>query len=267
MAQAESDLGSPILTDRWGIWIGGFFPSISSKVTLDSNIGSPGDGLDFENVLGLEDSKTVLWGGARWRISKRNLIEFELVQLNRSGDIAAVSKDLDIGDSVVKIGGRIESQFDVTMGRLTYGFAAIKRERQELVVKAGLHIADVDVALRLSGNVEVDGVPQDPAEIVAEKADVTAPLPHFGLAYAYSFTPKLVFRTSLLGFYLEINDIEGSILDLGADLVYNPWRHVGLGAGMRFFRVNIEDKRDSSRLRAEFEFDYWGPTVYIIGMF
>jgi hypothetical protein len=266
-AQAGSEAGTPLLRNHWSFWIGGFFPDISSEIQIDSDLGSPGDGLNFENVLGLEDTKSVLIGGGRWRISNRNQLEFEYVKLDRSGSVSVISDELEIGDSIIRVGGRIDSQFDVAIGRLTYGFSAIRREKQELVVKAGLHLADVSVALGLSGNVEVDGVLQDPLEVFVENADVTAPLPHLGLSYSYSFTPKLGLRTNLMGFYLEINDIEGSVLDLSADLVYFPWEHVGFGAGLRFFRVDIEDKRASSRVRAEFEFDYWGPAVYILGTF
>lgn len=269
-AHAAPDSSNPVLQNRWMISLGGFFPEVNSEVTLDSDLGSPGDGLDFEDGLGMEDSKAVLWGGARLRISRRNLIEIEYTRLNRSGYIAAISNELEIGDSVIQVGGAIDSEFDVGLGRLTYGFSAIKTDRQELVAKAGLHIADLSVALKLSGNISVDGEPVSPVPIeapVIEDSDLTAPLPHFGLSYFYAFTPRLGLRANLLGFYLEINDIEGSILDLGTDVVYQPWDHFGVGAGLRFFRVNVDDNRTDKRVRAEFEFDYFGPTIYFLTNF
>ncbi len=64
----------------------------------------------------------------------------------------------------------------------------------------------------------------------------------------------------VLGFALEINNIEGSLLELDADVIYHPWEHVGFGAGFRYFNANVESK--GSRLNGEFDFKYFGPVLY-----
>ena len=64
-AKAESDPelpGHAFTKQKWTFWVGGFFPNVESKVRLDSDLGSPGDGINLEDTLGLDDSKTVLWG-------------------------------------------------------------------------------------------------------------------------------------------------------------------------------------------------------------
>jgi len=268
-ANAASADDNPMLNDPFAFYLGGFFPQVSSTIQLDGKIIGDGNDISFENTFGLEDSKSVLWGGARWRISKRNMLEFEFADLNRNGSVTVVSDPIEIGDSVAHVGARIDSFFDVTLGRLTYGFSVMKDEKKEILLKAGLHIADLGTGFQLTGVVCVDGavLPNCPNRSTPriESESVTAPLPHFGAAFNYAFTPTLGMRFQVLGFALEINDIDGSLIEIDADLIWQPWEHFGLGAGLRYFNVNIEAKK--SGRKAEFDFEYYGPAIYGIVTF
>ena len=261
---------NPILNDRFAIYIGGFFPQVDSSLRIDGDIIGPGDGLDAENVFGLEDSKSVLWGGVSWRISRRNSLEFEFADLNRNGFVQAATDELDIGDSIVQAGASIDSKFDLTLGRLTYGFSILKDEKKDLAVKAGLHIADIGVGLFFTGAVCVDGEVPPNCSIFGstprlESEEVTAPLPHLGGSFSYAFTPNIAARFQVIGFAIELDSIDGSLLEIDADLVWTPWDHFGLGAGVRYFNVNV--KSNGSDLNGEFDFNYFGPSIYGIFTF
>ncbi len=262
-AAADAPDGSaPFLQDRFSFWLGGFFANVDSQIRLDSSSGAPGDEIDFEDTLGLEDSKSSGFGGFRWRISRRNLVEFELVQLNRSGLVEGITEPLFIGQHEIRVGGRIETDFDVTIGRLTYGYSVLDTDTSELALKAGLHLTKLHTLLRLSGAVFKDGVPVGtPSSVVEEGEDVTAPLPHIGASYAYAFTPKLGLRAQGLAFAIKLSGYEGTLLDLGLDLQYRPWRRFGVGAGMRYFNITVDDNRDSDSL-GRFMYEYFGPVIY-----
>ena len=263
VAVADSpDEGAPFLDDRYSFWLGAFFPNVDSRFRLDSSAGVPGDEIDFEDTLGLEDGKNVGFGGFRWRMSPRNLVEFELVQLNRSGLVEGISKPLNIDDYEIRVGGRIDTEFDVTIGRLTYGFTVLNTETSEVALKAGLHLTKVHTLFRLSGAVFKDGIPVGtPSSVVEEGEDVAAPLPHPGLSYGYAFTPKLGFRAQGLAFALKISGYEGTLVDLGLDVQYRPWSQFGVGAGLRYFNITVDDNRDADS-RSRFVFEYFGPVIY-----
>jgi len=268
-AGAAPDDDAPLLNDRFAIYLGGFFPQVKSEITINGST-FPGEGIDFENALGLEDSKSVLWGGVRWRISKRNSLEFEFADLNRNGSVTAVTDELEVGDSVIQAGARVDSTFDTTLGRLTYGFSVLKDEKKDLQLKAGLHIADMGVSLQATGAVCV--APEMPPNCSifletprAESESITAPLPHFGFSFSYAFTPTIVGRFQLLGFAIELDSIDGRLVEMDADVVWSPWRHFGIGAGFRYFNANIESK--GSDLNGEFDFEYYGPSLYGIFTF
>ncbi|MDH3511305.1 MAG: hypothetical protein OER85_10675 [Gammaproteobacteria bacterium] len=253
-----------VLNDKYAIWLGGFFPELSSKIQINGDIIGDGDIIDFEDTLGLEDSKTVIWGGARWRISRRNSLEFEFADLNRDGSISGITEELQIGDSLVQAGARIDSRFDVTLGRLTYGFSLLRDEKMDIQLKAGLHIADLSVGLQLTGAVCVDGEPP-PCFIEfetpqVESEDVTAPLPHFGGSFSYAFTPNISARFQVIGFAIELDSLDGSLVEVDADVVWTPWEHFGFGAGLRYFNVDVESK--GSDLNGQFDYEYYGPAIY-----
>jgi len=213
-----------ILNDRFTFYLGGFFPQVSSAIRLDADIaGGIGDTISLEDVLGLEDSKSVLWGGFNWRMARRHTLELEAFQLNRSGSVGAVTDPFQIGNSILQVGARVDTVFDLGIGRVTYGYSFIRDEKKEAVVEAGVHWASVDVAMRLSGAI----------------TDVETMMPIAGGA--------------------EL------LVDSGIDIAYSPWKHFGFGGGVRYFNLRLE--ADKERLDGEFDFDYWGPTLFIVARF
>lgn len=268
-AQAQTDSASnPVLDDRFTFYIGGFFPQVSSNIRLDADLGSSiGDDISLEETLGMEDSKSVLWGGFNWRMARRHFLELEAFQLNRSGFVGAVTDPFQLGGSLVQVGAQVESEFDIGIARLTYGFSFVKDEKKEAVVKGGIHWASLDTAFRLSGAV-IDagtGMPIAAGSTMTEEGDISAPLPHLGMSFSYAILPKLLARVQALGFALSVGDYSGLLIDSGLDFVYSPWKHIGFGGGLRFFDLRLE--ADKKNLDGEIEFDYWGPTLFIVASF
>jgi hypothetical protein len=261
-----------ILNQKWRFWLGGFFPRVDSSVRLDSDMGSPGDGLDLEDILGLSDRKSTLWGGAHWRISRRNQVEFEFNNLRRSGNNIQTLEDYQIGDYIIAANGEIDTTFNVTLGRITYGFSMIKNERHDFAIKGGFHLTRVDLNMNLTGDItDADTgnslcTPSPCQADILDESDLSFPLPHVGLAYGFAITPMLAFRTQALGFYVEISDIRGVLTELDFDLQYQPWKHFGFGAGYRYFNVTVDDRGDDI-FRGRFDYEYHGPVIYLLGGF
>ena len=268
---SEEEKYNHMLDDKFSLWIGGFFPQVESTIRLDSDAGLPGDNINFENFFGLEGSKTTLWGGFRWRISRRNQLEFEFNNLNRSGSVSASTDDVDIGEETVVAGARIDTQFDLRLARITYGFAVIQKQKHELAVKAGIHVVGTSLEIDAFGDVQdvntgLTLCNPSPCQASVESDDYTVPLPHFGLSYVYAFTPNWGLRAQGLGFAIDINDISGVMTEVDIDVHYQPWKHVGIGAGFRFWDLTIKDTGDSV-LQGKFEYQYFGPAVYVLGSF
>lgn len=252
----------------WRVYVGGFAPSVNSTITINGETVTPPP-LDIEDDLGVEDSKTVPWGGLSWNFAGRHSLEFEYFKLDRNGSRGFNDELVEVGDYIVE-SGAISTTSRLGLGRLTYGYHILDRERSEIQIKGGLHIADFSAALQLSGNVcDISMGESPPCPLItspnAESESVTAPLPHLGASWRYEFSDHFAFRFQAIGFAIEVDSIDGSILELDADLTWQPWEHFGLGLGTRYFKVDVEST--GSRLDGKFEYDYFGPTLYVSASF
>lgn len=253
----------PVLNKRFRIGVGGFFPGIDSNLQLDGS-DTPGTNLDFEDLLALEDSANTLWATADWHISKRHGLEFEFVQLNRSNSLSGTSEEYQVGDTLLQVGGNVDTTFDVSLYRLTYGFSLIRSDATQLQIHAGAHLADVSASLELSGELTVDGQVFEET-VSTEGGSLTAPLPHLGGSITQAITERFALNAHIIGFALEVEGVEGSIIEggFGAEWSFGP--RFGLGAGGRYFKLSVDDEGEGQRER--FEFRYFGPTVYFYGTF
>ena len=259
-----------IINDPWRIYVGAFNATVDSKVTINGTI-LPGDPIDIEDVLGVDDSKTVAWGGLGWRFARRHSLEAEFFVLNRSASVTRpFEPPLQIGDTIIE-SGTVGTSYDTTVYRLTYGYSAIRTERSDLRLQAGLHFASLKVDFGIEGAICDPGtVPSTPPGCPplgtsTENEDVSAPLPHFGASYTYALTPTVALNVGAMGFALELDNIEGSIIEADIDIGWQPFRHVGFGAGWRFFQVEAESS--GSDLNGKFEFEYSGPMVFVQATF
>lgn len=261
LAAAEPRQPNPEFTDRFSLHAGGFFPTVDSKIRLDSTTLGTGTLLDFEDNLGLEETSPTFFAGARWRITRRQRLEFEYLQLDRSG-IRVASADFVIGDTIANAGALLETDFDVKLGRFTYGFSLLNDGRKELALLIGAHFTGADAGIQMSGNLTVPGLGSVSGSTPRrETGKLVFPLPHVGGTFGWAFTPKLAAKATAIGFALDLGDYQGSLLEVSADLQYQLLKHLSLGAGLKYFAFDLEDKSDPD-LRGKFEFNYLGPTVF-----
>jgi len=261
----------PILDDDWRVYIGAFRATVNSEIGINGDILPPGPPIDIEDVLGIEESKTVAWGGISWHFARRHSVEAEFFVLNRSASVTQpFEPPLQVGDIFIE-SGTVATSYDTGVQRLTYGYSAIRSERSDLRLQAGLHFASLKVNFGIEGAIcdptttpsTPPGCP--PLGTATENEDVSSPLPHFGASYSYALTPTLALNVGAMGFALEVDGIDGSILEVDADIAWQPFRHVGFGAGYRFFRLDVESQ--GSELNGQFGFEYGGPMVYVQATF
>jgi len=268
-ANAENEYEN--FNDPRRVYIGGYWPDASSKLSINGDILPPKPPASVEDALGLDGSDAVAWGGIAWHISRRNSLEFETFSLNRNGGASdTFDPPIEVDDFFIE-SGTIGTSYDTSLSRLTYGFSIMRSERMDFQLKGGLHIAKLEAEVQLSG--EICGPLTDPsmppgcpaAGSAAASESVTAPLPHFGASFAYAMTPTLALSLQAIGFAIEIDSIDGSILELDADIAWQPFEHFGFGAGFRYFNTNV--KSGNSELNGEFDFEYVGPVVYFQATF
>ena len=271
-SSASADGEYANIDNSFRVYLGGFLPEIDSKLSINSDqLPDHIPLVDVEDLLGVTDSKGALFGGIVWRINSRHALELEYFALERDGiRNDTYSPPLQFGDYYIEA-GEVSTNYDTALTRLTYGFSVVHSERTDFKLKAGLHVVKLGAGVGVSGFVcgpsTVPSVPPGCPVAGSGRAaeNVTVPLPHFGAQYVFGMTPTLALRVQAIGFAIELDSIDGSIIEFDADVAWQPWQNFGIGAGFRYFNTDVKAK--GSKLNGEFDFEYLGPAVYIQATF
>jgi hypothetical protein len=237
----------PALTDRFYFGAGAFFPTTNTQAQLRSNLTGVGTTVDFEEALDMERSKTVPGLVGRWRFGERWRVDAEFFQLNRSAE-RTLDREIVWGDQTFPVNARVASEFDFYDLRLSVGYSFFKRTDKELGIGLGLHLASYDVSLS-TANLGSDG------------EDVLAPLPVLSLYGQFALTERWAVGSRLDRFSLNYDRYSGSLTSLALDVLYQPFRHVGFGAGYRFLGIRMEATGDRATLSLRQSFQ--GPIAYM----
>jgi len=237
----------PLFSDRFMFELGGFYARSSTQASLSTAGGGGGVIVDFEDAFGLDERKLTTIGGFTWRMTERWRLEVEYFGLNRSAT-RTLATDVDWGNGFTA-GTTVDASFNFYDTRVSAGYSFFKRRDKELGIGLGLHVAGIKASV------------SDTTGGSAEAADVLAPLPVLNLYGLFALTDEWAVRMRMDWLSLTYGDYTGDIRNMAVDVLYQPFRHVGFGLGMRglILDVKIEDPSWTGRARTA----YTGPAAFM----
>jgi hypothetical protein len=238
----------PALNDRFVLELGGFYFQTTTQAALTGPNGGGGVAIDFESGLGLEERNWGGIGGFRWRMSENWRIEVEYFELNRSAS-RTLATEIRWGDNVYPVGTTVTSVYDFSDTRIGVGYSFFKRPDKEIGVGCGLHVASISASIGSS------------AGGVTEAGDVTAPLPVLSLYGAFALTNEWGVRMRTDWFSINYGAYSGGLRSMAFDVLYQPFRNVGFGLGMRSLMLDLEIDKSGWQGRARTAFS--GPTAFM----
>jgi hypothetical protein len=237
----------PALNDRFFFGLGAFHPKTTTSAEFDSSKLGVGTNIDFEQALGMQTQKTVPVAFARYRLGERWRIEAEYFELNRSGD-RVIDRDIHWGDQVYPVNTQVSSKFNFSDTRVSVGYSFFKTTDKELGVGLGFHVASYEASLNTPS-------------FGSQSANVLAPLP-VGSVYAqFALTNAWAVGGRLDRFSMSYGNVSGNVTSIAADLMYQPFRHVGFGLGYRSLFITLSDT--SSDSTKKFDQTFQGPVLYM----
>lgn len=220
-----------VVEDRFRVEVSLLGASLDTKLRVDESLTLPGTEVDAEDDLGLDDSDlmpqaelTLLPGG-------HHLIRLSGLSTRRSAQ-KIIEKEIFFDDEVYEPGERVDSELNLTMFGLTYGYRFLVRDRAELTATFGIQIASV----------EANAVVR--SRVLRETESGVAPLPLLGIEGRYDFTNRWSAEGRLQYLTANIEDVDGSILDarIAATWRMNPYLVFGLG--YRSFSIDIDSRNE-----------------------
>ena len=236
--------------DTWMLRLGSYIVDGSdTQFSVSSDVAGLGTVIDYNRDLGGDSRDTVPRIDAYYRFNDRHRIDFTAFSIERKGTrVLAIDPPIVI-DGEDFSGGVINSDIKYTLYKLGYAYSFYHSSKVELSVTAGLNITTYD--LRFS----------DDTGAKFETADVTAPLPMFGLRMGYAITPKWSVNYVSEAFFIEIEDaIKGALISYELNTEYKLFKHFAIGAGLARLGTSVDVQDDN--FKGSVSDSYRGYTIF-----
>src|SRR5688572_3489685 len=225
------------LDDRFWAEASLFWPSVDSDIRVDNLLTArPGTEIDVESDLDLDDREMLpaLTVGAR--LGGGFSISAEYFRVDRSAT-RSLERDIIIDDVTYPASAEVESGFSSDVYRLWVGWAFARGDDYEFGAALGLHATDFTFTLEGQGS--VNGAP---FSTQVRRTDVLAPLPTLGLFGSWEIMNDLTLNGRIEFMSLGIDDYDGRLFNVQANLTYRIFDNFGVGVGYRFvdYRVDVE---------------------------
>jgi hypothetical protein len=238
---------------RGELMIGGYVAELNSNLQVISGTGL-GATVDVEEALGLDESLTQYRIQASFLLADRHRLFFDYVDLSRKAT-RTIDANITIDDTVYPIGTTVDTEFDLQLINMVYGYSLLYDDRMDIGLTFGIH------HLR----VRFEAESKSGAGAETERFMLPIPLPGFRAMFA--LTPELFLRQSLEILYLPFDKFQGLYVDTTIALEWTPFKHLGFGLGWNSTRIRMEmEDEDFPRVEFEgkFQYDVAGVMLYTI---
>jgi hypothetical protein len=242
----------PMMRDRFVVTAG--VSRSESNVTANLRTSRIGLGtlIDFEDDLGLDKNNEIGVFMLSTRLFERWRLDAEYFSLDRDNEKQS-SRTLDWGRLSIPINAAVRSNFDLEDVRVSVGYSFFRRTDKEVGVGLGAHVMSLDAALSTRN-------------LGSERASIeSAPLPVVIFYARMALTDRWLLNVRIDRLSLDTGDIDGSIFDVEADFVYQPWRHFNVGLGYR--DINLEVSSNGAKWRGKAQVRQNGPMLFVSSTF
>lgn len=238
---------NPQLNEPFVFSLGAMYVTNSTTQASKTTNGGVGGVVDMENVLGLEQELWVPFVSGRWRFAESFRLEAEYFTINRSAT-RTLGEDINWDGSNIPAGTQVHSKFDFTDVRLSAGWSIYKTQDKEFGVAIGVHVEDIrlDVSTATTSNGD---------------ESVVAPLPVVSVFGGFAMSDQWSVAARFDAFKMTWDPYQGHLYDLGLDLIWNPWRNVGLGLGYR--SLQLSGTFHATHYKGDLNAAYSGPILYL----
>jgi hypothetical protein len=234
--------------DRFRAEVSFLGAAYDTKLRLDPSPALRGTEIDTETDLALDDSEFLVLGELTLLPGDRHLVRLSGLSSRRSAE-TALTRRIVFEDEIYNAGERVDSELNLTLFGLTYGYRLIARERAELAASFGIQVADV----------EANAVVR--SRVVRDSESGVAPLPLLGLEGRFDFTKRWSVEARVQYLSARIDDVDGSILDARVAISWRANPHLLFGLGYRSFTVEIESENESTPGFVDMKIS--GPTLFM----
>lgn len=237
-----------IVEDRFRVEMSLMGASVDTKLRVDQSPTLPGTEVDAEDDLGLDDSTLMPQAELTLLPGKHHLIRLSGLSTRRNAQ-KIIDKEIFFDDEVYEPGERVDSELNLTLFGMTYGYRFLVRDRAELTATFGVQIAAVEANALVR------------SRVLRESESGVAPLPMLGVEGRYDFNDRWSAEGRLQYLSVNIKDVDGSILDARTAVTWRMNPYLVFGFGYRTFSIDIDSRSENDPGLVEMKID--GPLLFM----
>lgn len=241
----EADDVHPILTSKYSINIGVFFPERSFEIGVDGSVPSIERDIDISEQFKLSSSETTQAYEIGWRFGKKWSLRGQYFKVGGSRS-AVLDEDVVWGDYTFGAGTGVAGGIDVSITRLFVGRRFSDRDEYEWGIGAGVH--RLDLSAYIAGQAIINN---EPPIYTERRASTHGPLPNLGAWYVYAFNDRWALTTRVDWLSASIDKYDGTIINASAGVNFALNEHFLIGAAYNYFEIDIEITDDPWKGYAE----------------
>jgi hypothetical protein len=237
-----------IVEDRFRAEVSLLGAAFDTQLRIDPTATLQGTQVSAEEDLALDDAQYMILGELTLLPGDHHLVRLSGLTARRSAQ-TILERGIVFEDDVYFRGERIDSELNLTMFGLTYGYRFIASERAELAASFGIQVAEV----------EANAVVR--SRVVRDAESGVAPLPLIGLEGRFDFTARWSAEVRIQYLTANIEDVDGSIMDARAAIAWRTNPHLLFALGYRSLAIDIDSQNESTPGFVEMKIS--GPMLFI----
>ena len=258
----DDDGKNPILTERFVIEAGWFFPSENVDVGVSGSTDLEDfDNIDFDETLGLSGGQNTFNLHFKWRFSKSKLwyLTGEYFRLSTE-ETVILNEEIEWEDVVYPVGGEATLGYSLALYRIFFGRVISRGQKHEL--GAGLGIHALNTKAFAEGNAFID---DQSAGFERSEESIFIPLPNIGAAYTWAPSARWAFMARVDWFGIKIDNISGGLWNVSPVVTYLFSKVIGISASYQI--VNFNADIDQDNWNGGFDLTFGGPSVRLVAHF
>ena len=218
-----------VIEDRFRVEVNVLRANNNTKLRVDPSALQQGTLVDTEGDLGLEEDQMLTQAELTLLPGERHLIRLSALSSRRSAQ-TVIDRQIRFDDDVFNVNERVDSELDLSLFGLTYGYRFYAGDRAELTGTFGIQIASVEA------NAEVR------SRTISDAEEGVAPLPLIGVEGRFDFTERWSAEGRFQYLGANIDEVDGSIMDSRLALTWRLNPYLVFGLGYRRFSVEIDSR-------------------------
>jgi hypothetical protein len=190
-----------------------------------------------------------------WRFNERHHMRVMYTDYSRSRT-DSINRQIIWQDDVFDIGVEATAKSSFTIFEAAYEYAFLRSDKYEVAGTFGLHYTTLELSLKADVTAPGGGG----TVTIGGPASVDLPLPVIGAHGIWRMGQNFYLDGHVQYFALSIDNVDGSILNYRAAVLWQPKKYVGIGVGYDSFNIDVD--LNKPHFNGTMDWTYSGPQIF-----